>query len=102
MPSSAALAAAPSFILTKKGLVSVFVIRQAETSAAWAGAANTTPSASAPRAAETIVFFMKSSQGLKNGTGEPARQASPTATSPLPRVALPDIKQTSKPNPVNK
>jgi hypothetical protein len=59
------------------------VIRQAETSAAWAGAENTTPSASAPRAAETIVFFMKSSQGLKNGTGEPVRQASPTATSPL-------------------
>jgi hypothetical protein len=26
---------------------------------------------------------MKSSQGLKKGTGEPARQASPTATSPL-------------------
>ena len=30
MPSSSALACAPSFILTKKGLVSVLVIRQAE------------------------------------------------------------------------
>src|SRR5215217_5491601 len=29
MPSSAALASAPSFIFTKKGLVSVLVIRQA-------------------------------------------------------------------------
>ncbi len=31
MPSSAALASAPSFILTKTGLVSVFVIRHAVT-----------------------------------------------------------------------
>jgi hypothetical protein len=45
---------------------------------------------------------MKSSQGLKIETGLPARQASPTTTSPLPQLTLPGTKQTPKPNPVNK
>ena len=58
MPSSAALASAPSFIFTKKGLVSVLVIRQA-VSAARAGAAVKMAAAAAPSIAllKMEIFF---------------------------------------------
>src|ERR1044072_3531767 len=65
MASSFALAVAPSFILTKKGLVSVLVIRHAEISAALALPAKATPSATAPRVAAITDVFMSSSQGNK-------------------------------------
>src|SRR5690554_6409100 len=58
MPSSSALAVAPSFIFTKKGLMSVFVIMHALVSCARAGEdASKTPAANRAK----TVDFMSSS-----------------------------------------
>ena len=54
-PSSSAFACAPSRILTKNGLVSVLVIRQADTSCAKAGPAASATVAAAARSAPLSV-----------------------------------------------
>ena len=66
MPSSSALAAAPSRILTKNGLVSVLVMMQADVpSCANAGAASVVASAAAPSRLALRVMVMSGSPSLE-------------------------------------
>ena len=77
MPASAAAASAPSRILTKKGLVSVSVIRQAETP--WLSAMTEPAEVMAASAVPISNFFMMSSQNKIWQGLHPARSTASNA-----------------------